>query len=52
MEEIKQLVEELNQAFMEHKVKNDQRLAEIQKKVLPTRFLRSRLIVWQKRSKT
>jgi HK97 family phage major capsid protein len=32
MEEIKQLVEELNQAFMEHKTKNDQRLAEIQKK--------------------
>ena len=32
MEEIKQLVEELNLAFMEHKTKNDQRLAEIQKK--------------------
>ncbi len=32
MEEIKQLVEELNQAFIEHKVKNDQRLNEIQKK--------------------
>ncbi len=32
MEEIKQLVEELNRAFMEHKTKNDQRLAEIQKK--------------------
>ena len=32
MEEIKQLVEELNQAFMEHKVKNDQRLTEIQEK--------------------
>jgi HK97 family phage major capsid protein len=32
MEEIKQLVEELNRAFMEHKSKNDQRLAEIQKK--------------------
>lgn len=32
MEEIKQLVEELNQAFVEHKVKNDQRLSEIQKK--------------------
>jgi len=32
MEEIKQLVEELNQAFMEHKEKNDQRLCEIQKK--------------------
>ncbi len=32
MEEIKQLVEELNQAFMEHKVKNDQRLTEIQKR--------------------
>jgi HK97 family phage major capsid protein len=32
MEEIKQLVEELNQAFMEHKTKNDQRLADIQKK--------------------
>ena len=32
MEEIKQLVEELNQAFMEHKEKNDQRLNEIQKK--------------------
>jgi len=32
MEEIKQLVEELNQAFIEHKVKNDQRLSEIQKK--------------------
>lgn len=32
MEEIKQLVEELNRAFMEHKVKNDQRLTEIQKK--------------------
>jgi len=32
MEEIKQLVEELNQAFLEHKTKNDQRLSEIQKK--------------------
>jgi len=32
MEEIKQLVEELNQAFMEHKTKNDQRLVEIQKR--------------------
>lgn len=32
MEEIKQLVDELNQAFMEHKAKNDQRLNEIQKK--------------------
>ncbi len=32
MEEIKQLVEELNQAFLEHKTKNDQRLLEIQKK--------------------
>ena len=32
MEEIKQLVEELNQAFLEHKTKNDQRLTEIQKK--------------------
>ncbi len=32
MEEIKQLVEELNRAFMEHKLKNDQRLGEIQKK--------------------
>ncbi len=32
MDEIKQLVEELNQAFMEHKAKNDQRLCEIQKK--------------------
>jgi HK97 family phage major capsid protein len=32
MEEIKQLVEELNQVFMEHKTKSDQRLAEIQKK--------------------
>ena len=33
MEEIKQLVDELNQAFMEHKAKNDQRLNEIQKKI-------------------
>ena len=32
MEEIKRLIEELNRAFMEHKSKNDQRLAEIQKK--------------------
>ena len=32
MEEIKQLVEELNQAFLEHRTKNDQRLSEIQKK--------------------
>ena len=32
MEEIKQLVEELNQAFLEHKIKNDQRLSETQKK--------------------
>lgn len=32
MEEIKQLVEELNQAFLEHRAKNDQRLDEIQKK--------------------
>jgi len=32
MEEIKQLVEELNQAFLEHKTKNDQRLSEIQKR--------------------
>ncbi|MBL4665020.1 MAG: phage major capsid protein [Nitrospinaceae bacterium] len=32
MEEIKQLVEELNQALLEHKTKNDQRLSEIQKK--------------------
>ncbi len=29
MEEIKRLIEELNRAFMEHKSKNDQRLAEI-----------------------
>lgn len=32
MNEIKQLVEEINQAFSEHKVKNDQRLAELEKK--------------------
>ena len=32
MNEIKGLVEELNQAFREHKLKNDQRLAELEKK--------------------
>ena len=31
MNEIKQLVDELNQAFLEHKVKNDQRLADLEK---------------------
>jgi len=31
MNEIKQLVDELNQAFSEHKVKNDQRLSDLEK---------------------
>ena len=34
MEVIKQLLEELNQAFVEHKTINDQPLIEIQKKGL------------------
>ena len=31
MNEIKQLVDELNHAFKEHKVKNDERLANLEK---------------------